>query len=59
MLPPIEQLCPDDPDWQHLCKTLKIKVMLPTLVLMAWQMGLWLARAIVEQQLQERAAAPT
>jgi len=36
---------------------LKAKVTLTTLVLSAWQMGLWLARAIVEQ-LTERAQAP-
>jgi hypothetical protein len=59
MLPPIEQLLPNDGHWQQLCKMLKAKVTLTTLVLSAWQMGLWLARAIVEQQLTERAQAPT
>jgi len=56
MLPPIEQL-PNDGHWQQLCKMLKAKVTLTTLVLSAWQMGLWSHRAIVEQQLTERAQA--
>ena len=56
MLMLVEQLVPDNLDWQRLCKSLQTKVTLPTLVLAAWQMGLWLARVIVEQQLQERAS---
>jgi len=59
MLTPIEKLCLDDRDWQQLCIKLKAAITLTTLVLMAWQMGLWLARAIVEQQLTERAQVPT
>lgn len=55
----IEQLLPDRPDWQQLCKTLKATTTLTSLVLTAWQMGLWFAKAIVEQQLTERAQAPT
>jgi len=39
MLPPIEQLLPNDGHWQQLCKMLKAKVTLTTLVLSAWQMG--------------------
>lgn len=58
MLVSVEQLVPDNLDWQRLCKTFQTKVTLPTLVLAAWQMGLWLARLIVEQQLQERATMP-
>lgn len=54
----IKQLLPDDPDWQQLCGLLKAKVTLSAQVLVAWQMGLWLARVIVEQQLQERASMP-
>ncbi len=54
MLLPIEELVLDDSDWQQLCKTLAATVPLTTLVLTAWQMGLWLAKAIVEQQLAER-----
>lgn len=52
---PIEQICSQDPIWQQLCQKLEATVSLPALVLMAWQMGLFIARAIVEQQLDERA----
>jgi len=52
---PIEQICSQDPIWQQLCQKLKATVSLPALVLMAWLMGLFIARAIVEQQLAERA----
>ncbi|GAP99790.1 ISKra4 family transposase [Leptolyngbya sp. NIES-2104] len=52
----IEQLLPDDPDWQQLCNILKAKVTLVEQVLVAWQMGIWLARTILEHQLQEQAA---
>lgn len=55
----IEQLLPDRPDWQQLCKTFKATTTLTSLVLTAWQMGLWFAKTIVEQQLAERAQAPT
>jgi hypothetical protein len=52
----IEQLLPDDPEWQQFCDMLKAKVTLSAQVLVAWRMGIWLARTILEQQLQERAA---
>lgn len=55
----IEQLLPNDPNWQQLCEKLKTATPLTTLVLIAWQMGLWLAKTIVEQKLMERAQAPT
>jgi hypothetical protein len=55
----IEQLFPSDNDWQHLCKKLQVGITLTALVLTAWQMGLWFARAIVEQQLRQRAQSPT
>ncbi|MBH8578371.1 ISKra4 family transposase [Nostocaceae cyanobacterium CENA369] len=55
----IEQLFPSDNDWQHLCKKLQASITLTALVLTAWQMGLWFARAIVEQQLTQRAQSPT
>lgn len=59
MLTEIEQLVTDDSEWQQLYKTLKATVTLTALVLTAWQMGLWLAKAIVQQQLAERAQIPT
>ena len=59
MLSLIEQRALEDPDWQQLCKAIKSAMPLTTLILTAWQMGLWIARAIVEQQLTERAQVPT
>ena len=50
----IEHLFPDHGDWQQLCEQLPRRSTLTTLVLSAWQMGLWVAKAIVEQQLAER-----
>lgn len=55
----IEQLLPDDPNWQHLYKKLKATDTLTALVLTAWQIGLWVARVLVEQQLAERAQIHT
>ncbi len=54
----IQDLALDDPDWQQLCQTLKTSTTLAAIVLSAWKMGLWLAKGIAEQQLQERAEAP-
>ncbi len=53
----IQYLALDDPDWQQLCQTLKTSTTLAAIVLSAWKMGLWLAKVIAEQQLQERAEA--
>jgi len=53
----IEQQLPDDPDWQHM--RLKAKVTLSAQVLVAWQMEVWLARTILEQQLQGAGCYPT
>lgn len=55
----IEQLFDDEPEWQKLCQKLQDSSTLTALVLTAWQMGQWFARAIVEQQLQNRANALT
>jgi hypothetical protein len=59
MLPPIEELIPNHPDWQQLCQQLQQSSTLAAIVLSAWQMGIWLAQSIVTQQLQERAQQPT
>ncbi len=59
ILQPLEQLVPNNPEWRELCLAHKNAVTLTALVLTAWQMGLWLARAMVCQKLDERAQAPT
>lgn len=53
----IQQLDLDDPDWQQLCQKLRTSTTLVAIVLSAWQMALWSAKLIVEQQLTERAQA--
>lgn len=58
MLIPLEQIVPGNLEWQNLCKTLRVNTTLAKVVLTAWQMGLWLARAMVCQQLSERAQLP-
>lgn len=50
----IEHLFPEHRAKQQLCEQLRSRSTLTTLVLSAWQMGLWVAKAIVEQQLAER-----
>lgn len=55
----VDQLLPENQEWRQLCKKLELTVSLTALVLTAWQMGLLVAKAIVEQQLAERAQIPT
>lgn len=55
----IETLFPDDPHWQNLCDELHTRSTLATLVLSAWQMGLWVAKVLVEHQLSVRSQALT
>ncbi len=59
MLLTLEQVMPDDQEWQQSCQMLSKSASLSAVVLTAWRMGLWFAKAIVEQQLMERAQAPT
>jgi hypothetical protein len=59
ILQPLEQLVPNNPEWNKLCQTHKDAATLSALVLTAWQMGLWIAKVVVEQQLAERAQNPT
>lgn len=59
MLTLIEQLVPDDLDWHHLCHKLNQAISLSEIVLVAWQMGIWLANGIVQQRIQQQAHLPT
>lgn len=49
---------PDTSEWQYFHEQLQASTTLASLVLAAWQMGLWLAKTLVEQQLDERAKRP-
>lgn len=46
---------PENLEWQFLSEKLQASDTLAKLVLTAWQMGWWLAKILVEQQLAERA----
>jgi hypothetical protein len=46
---------PDTPEWQDFYEKLQASTTLASLVLTAWQIGLWFAKTLVEQQLNERA----
>lgn len=51
----IEQLSSNHPEWQQLSAKLNNAVTLNSIVLAAYQMGAWLAKAIVQQHLSQRA----
>jgi hypothetical protein len=53
-----EQVVTDAPEWKHFAKKLQTSVTLASLVLTAWQIGLWFAKTLVEQQLNQRAKQP-
>lgn len=48
----------DNLELQQFYEKLQTSVTLASLVLMAWQIGLWFAKTLVEQQLDERAKLP-
>ncbi|NJP10662.1 MAG: ISKra4 family transposase [Leptolyngbyaceae cyanobacterium RU_5_1] len=49
---------PDTAEWQHFYEKLQTSTTLASLVLTAWQIGLWFAKTLVEQQLNERVKRP-
>ena len=59
MISPIEQWWPEDESWQQFCASLESATTLSAIVWIAWQMGFWVARKLVEAQLKVRAEAPT
>ncbi len=54
----MEQLWPEEPQWKAYCEALQTASELSAIVWIAWQMGLWLAQAIVQEQVRERATQP-
>ena len=46
-------------DWSSLLDRLQQSQTLAAIVIAAWQIGLYVARTLVEQQLNERAKQPT
>ena len=57
MIPLIEQICPEQPEWQQNCEQLRHAVSLSAIVWIALQMGLFLSRLMVEQELARRSEA--
>src|SRR5918997_950120 len=58
MLTLSEQVQADDAHWQALNEKLQASVTLSSLVLVAWQIGRWFAKTLVENHLNERAKQP-
>lgn len=57
-LAPIEQICPETPEWTTQCEKLQSESSLAGMVWAALQMGLWLARLVLEGELTRRAEEP-
>ncbi|MBW4422265.1 MAG: ISKra4 family transposase [Myxacorys californica WJT36-NPBG1] len=53
-----ETVTPMTLEWQQMRKTFHQSTTLAALVLAGWQMGMWLARAFVEYELNQRAQQP-
>jgi hypothetical protein len=49
---------PDTPEWHQFYEKLQKSTTLASLVLTAWQIGLWFAKTLVEQQLNQRSQQP-
>lgn len=54
-----EQLCQEQPEWEQYWQQLRTAEHLSTIVWIALQMGLFIARRVVEAELGQRAAAAT
>jgi len=55
MISSLEQLCLGQPEWKQHCEQLRSAESLSALVWIALQMGLLMARLLVEQELAHRA----
>lgn len=56
MIPSLEQLCQAHPEWEQYGSQMAEAEHLSTMVWIALQMGLFIARRLVEQELESRAA---
>jgi hypothetical protein len=59
MIASLELLCQAHPEWEQYCKQMAEAEHLSAMVWVALQMGLFIARRLVEQELGHRAARPT
>lgn len=54
----IEQICPLEGEWLEQCQSLRDAESLSAMIWMALQMGLWLARGVLEAELKRRSNRP-
>jgi len=59
MIPSVEPFCLDKPEWEQYCKQMAEAKHLSCIVWIALQMGLFIARQLVEGELGHRAAQAT
>ena len=59
MLTPIEKLLSEDEAWQQKCEDLNNANTLSSMVWIAWQMGLWVAHLLLEENLNQHAQRPS
>jgi sigma54-dependent transcription regulator len=59
MIPLVEQLCQNQPEWEQYRVQMAAAQSLSSIVWIALQMGLFMARQLVQQELERRAAQPT
>lgn len=54
----LEQICQENSEWKAQCEKLQDESSLARMVWIAMQMGLWLARKILESEIGRRAEEP-
>lgn len=59
MIASLEQLCQEQPEWEQYCQQMADAQHLSGIVWIALQMGLFIARHLVQQELGHRAAQAT
>jgi tRNA(Ile2) C34 agmatinyltransferase TiaS len=59
ILTSIKTIWPENPEWQQRCEQLQGADSLTAMVWIALQMGLWMARMVLEQELNQRSAMAT
>jgi hypothetical protein len=55
MIVSLASLCLGQPEWEQRCEQLRSASTLSAMVWIALQMGLWIARQLLEQELEHRA----
>lgn len=58
MIVSLAPFCLDQPEWEQRCDQFRSAATLSGMVWVALQMGLWIARQLLEQELERRAQLP-